>query len=350
MQVIRYVDDEETFIQERFEIFDYSLEMLIRQPEYKIFNRIHQVCIADVVGPGSGMAYSDLLVIASSDDGEVKLFIFSNPFDPISNRQEPLLPFAIYPLPGVPTKFWIDHIDHINKADIFYEFGDYWHIWLANDINGGFSLENKEQTHKVSIPPGVKHAINFISTPIQGYSLFIGIESEPNSDIAFVAFKREKLSFGYKYSFNSPLSISIPGKNQHGNTTKVYYFQDGLPGKNIPLFIVFNRLDEQNLFPNTFYLYKETVRPLPTDTPLNPQLTQIFSPEYTTEYPQNNYHFYFDDPEITFDLDHDGFSDITFSSIGIPVEISEQTYIHYRFLGFPGINSDTTVNHWSLYE
>lgn len=333
MKVIRYAGKNNADVSDNFETFEYALKQTSGGQESPFFLPPRQIYIANAAGTDIGGAQSDLLVIAGNEKNETLLFVYINPFTSIANREVPLQPYQSILLTAVPEKLWTGYIDADEKADLFFEERGFWHIWLA-DINGdGFAPDNSEQSFSIPLPAGVKRAVD-AGAGVQGYRWFVSVESEPDSDAAYVAFPDGRL--------NEPTVIEILHKRNVGKITRMFQFRNGEASETFPLFVIYDPLDDKNQSDKTFGIYQGKNNNRLDSEPLHAQFLQWFQPKYST----SDYHFLFDRPELIVDLDGDGFSDIVLRSKGVPLGNEDD---RWEFPGFSGLQV-SKIKKWSVYE
>lgn len=320
MNVMRCLNDFDVDSDERYMLFPYLLSQL------------QGGVVLDVaLGNVAHSTGKDLLVISSLDD-EVSLHIYNDPFA-VLKKEETVLSFPTsHWLPGAPTNFWIGSLDGNPWDDIFWEYNNEWYIWLSESSYGGFIGEPVA----MPTPPGIKKSVDALPGNDK-YPLIVSVETDSDSDVAFMAFPANDLS--------RPIPVVIPNKHLQGAISRLFVYTNSKTGKSFPLLVVYNSQDPMNPTENVFYIYSVDIK----DT-INVIQQQILSPEPTMDYAENGYSIYFDRPVIVTDFDSDGISDIVFTAMCAPLAPSINTPVLFRSMGFSGISSETNITDWSVYE
>lgn len=332
LQKIRYVDDEAIFVHSRCLVFDNIIHYEPIERDRNLPTRVHQIAIVQ------NKIFKNLIVSASREN-QTNFYLIQEPFRSFGQNYH-YQTSQVHPLPGITTRLWAGQIDSDELDDLFFECNGSWHIWFANTDGDGYAPEGKGHSLTIPIPLGVKRAID-VQWGERKNRLLVSVESEPGSEIAYVALPRGAL--------DRPIPVTIPGKASQGTITRLFQFFHPGNGEPFPVFLISNRLNQENPQPNTFYIYLEEIDPLSIDV-LTPKLAQIFQPDYRIEHPANAYQYYFDQPVSAGDYDGDGYTDLAFSAKGMPLPISESQRIVYRFLGFYGVGGNTEIGDWSVYE
>lgn len=326
LEVIRYVNDDEISVWERYIRFHYSLDS--GESDTVVTNwSIHDALIVDHENDLPNPYLSDLLVIASKNSGTY-LYQYLYPFSrSFSNQNEVLHSTQVYPLPGVPSTFWSCFINSDRRSDLFFEHEGQWHIWLADEAGNGYSPGVPGRSFSFLVPEGVKRAVDVIGR-LPDLGILVSVESERDAEIAYVLFSEPMAD---------PIPVTIPSKHLQGAITRLFSYENKNTGESYPLSMVYNPLDPQNLQPNPISIYR-----IDPANPLSPQLVQTFISEYTI----GDKLYYFDRPELVDDFDQDGISDLIL--MAFPAQ--EETIARGRLVGFAGIPSSTKIPEWSLHE
>jgi len=330
MEVIRYLNDSEVFIWNRYLVFPYTLIPRESDP-VNLFSRIFHI------GFGEFTKYSKYrkndLFLVTYDGIQYRLILFKKPFQDLDRSARNISPTLIFDLPANPSRLWFGDIekDEKHKDDIFFEYEENraWHIWIADP-----SLDQYSHSFQYPVPEGALQVQDILSIQAE-YDLLVSVKSQPESDIAYVAFKKESIPLDQEIYIFVP--VTIPGKHLQGAVTRLFSYENKNTGESYPIAMVYNQLDPQNPQPNPISIYR--IDPV---NPLSPQLVQTFIPEYII----GDELFYFDRPEVVADFDQDGISDLML--MALPAQ--PDTNVIGRPLGFTGISSNTKIPEWSLYE
>jgi len=330
MELIRYLDDPELSIFDRYAVYSYTLVPRENDPP-NLFSHIVYFSFGDV-----DRQFTDSnvdLFLVTEDGVTTRLVMFQKSFDYLTKETRNLSPNLIYDLPSYPPQLWFADIekDEKHKDDIFFEYWREleWHVWIADPFSDQYS-----RRLQFPVPDGVYRVKDILPMRTE-YDLLVSVIGRTESDVAYVAFKKESIPLDQ--STYTLVPVTIPGKHLQGAVTRLFSYENTNTGESYPIAMVYNQLDPQNPQPNPIYIYRID----PAD-PLSPQLVQTFISEYTVD----GELYYFDRPEVVADFDQDGISDLMLMAFSTQPDTS----VFRRLLGFAGISSDTKIPEWSLHE